>query len=418
MAKVSLILDTRTKSRSKKTNLFPVVLKVSHIKVKMPRTGDYTSLEGWDSIKCQFKKSALANKNLNCEKINAELDKKLYLAKELLYEIGESVHSSTVDSLVYHIKEKWDYNPDSDIKKKIENELLLCEWGNVIINRKLNSNEPGSAQWVSSSLNAIRKFNNGNDIKLYDITVTFLKNFESYHLGLGNSKSTISNYLRAVRSIYNSAIKEDQFVPIKHSFEHYKIPSTNRTKKRAIAKEDLLKLKELNYEPFGGLWNARNYALIMFYCRGMNFIDLVKIKVGDINSGRLHYGRSKTEMPLSVKITDDLQIILNKYLSGKLSDDYLFPSNYDGSTQHFQKYVSQRRRMNERLRVIAKDAGIDTKLTTYTIRHTWATIAKYMGISTALISEGLGHHSIKTTEIYLKDFHNQALDEMNAIVVT
>lgn len=176
-------------------------------------------------------------------------------------------------------------------------------------------------------------------------------------------------------------------------------------------------MKKLNYEPFGALWNARNYALIMFYCRGMNFIDLVKIKVGDINSGKLQYGRSKTEMQLSVKITEDLQAILDNYLSGKVRDDYLFPANYDGSTKHFQKYISQRRRMNERLRVIAKDAEIDAKLTTYKIRHTWATIAKYMGISTALISEGLGHHSIKTTEIYLKDLHNQALDEMNALVV-
>lgn len=417
MAKVGLILDTRTKSRSKRTDLYPIVLKVSHQTVKMPRTGDYTSKEGWDSIKGQFKKSALANRNLDCNSINAELDRKLYLAKELLHEIGESIHSTTVESLVCHIKEKWDYNPNSEIKKKVENEIFLYEWGNVIINRKLNSNEPGTAQWVSSSLNAIKRFNNGNDIKLYDVTVTFLKNFEAHHLGLGNSKSTISSYLRAVRSVYNSAIKEDQFTPIKHVFEHYKIPSANRTKKRAIAKADLLKLKKLNYEPFGALWNARNYALIMFYCRGMNFIDLVKIKVGDINSGRLQYGRSKTEMPLSVKITEDLQAILDNYLPGKVSADYLFPANYDGSTEHFQKYISQRRRMNERLRIIAKDAEIDAKLTTYTIRHTWATIAKYMGISTALISEGLGHHSIKTTEIYLKDFHNQALDEMNALVI-
>ena len=74
--------------------------------------------------------------------------------------------------------------------------------------------------------------------------------------------------------------------------------------------------------------------------------------------------------------------------------------------------------MNERLRIIAADADIQAKFTTYTIRHSWATIAKYMGISTALISEGLGHHSLKTTEIYLKDFHNEALDEMNELVIS
>lgn len=94
------------------------MLKVSHQTVKMPRTGDYTSKEGWDSIKGQFKKSALENRNLNCNNINAELDRKFYLAKELLHEIGESIYSTTVESLVCHIKEKWDYNPNSEIKKK------------------------------------------------------------------------------------------------------------------------------------------------------------------------------------------------------------------------------------------------------------------------------------------------------------
>ncbi|WP_417959455.1 tyrosine-type recombinase/integrase [Flagellimonas taeanensis] len=47
------------------------------------------------------------------------------------------------------------------------------------------------------------------------------------------------------------------------------------------------------------------------------------------------------------------------------------------------------------------------------MRHTWATTAKNLGISIALISEGLGHSSISTTETYLKDFQNAALDEMN-----
>ena len=73
--------------------------------------------------------------------------------------------------------------------------------------------------------------------------------------------------------------------------------------------------------------------------------------------------------------------------------------------------------MNERLRIIAADAGIDGQFTTYSIRHSWATIAKYMGISTEIISEGLGHKSLKTTQIYLKSFQNEILDEANERIV-
>ena len=106
------------------------------------------------------------------------------------------------------------------------------------------------------------------------------------------------------------------------------------------------------------------------------------------------------------------------YIARKKPNGYLFPNYNDGSTEQFQKYKSQRRRMNERLKLMAEEAGVTTELTTYSIRHSWATIAKYTGISTALISEGLGHSSVKTTEVYLKDFENAALDEITEKVAS
>ncbi len=66
--------------------------------------------------------------------------------------------------------------------------------------------------------------------------------------------------------------------------------------------------------------------------------------------------------------------------------------------------IFKNRRMNERLKIIAKEAGIKGRFTTYNIRHSWATIAKHLGVSRELISEALGHSSLRTTQIYLKDF--------------
>ena len=155
----------------------------------------------------------------------------------------------------------------------------------------------------------------------------------------------------------------------------------------------------------------------MFNCRGMNLIDLVKLKKSNVREDRIFYGRSKTGDPLSVKLTSELEEILTYYLEGKSDDDFLFPANYDGSTAKYEKYKTIRRRVNERLKIIALDAGIKQHFTTYAIRHSWATIAKFMGISTAIISEGLGHSSLKTTEIYLKRFDNSTLDEANERIV-
>lgn len=224
--------------------------------------------------------------------------------------------------------------------------------------------------------------------------------------------------MRAIRAVYNSAIKEDQFYTKKNPFDHYKIPTSRRTKKKAVTKSDFIRIRDVHYKTRSPIWHAKNYALVMFNCRGMNFVDLVKLKIRDICQDRIYYGRSKTGDQLSVRITEELAGILSYYTLGKSKEDYLFPANYDGSTKHYEKYKILRRRMNGHLKTIAKDAGIEEHFTTYTIRHSWATIAKFMGVPTEVISEGLGHNSLKTTQIYLKSFTNHVLDEANEMVVS
>jgi site-specific recombinase XerD len=53
---------------------------------------------------------------------------------------------------------------------------------------------------------------------------------------------------------------------------------------------------------------------------------------------------------------------------------------------------------------------------TYSARHSWATIAKNEGIPISLISEGLGHTSEKTTQIYLASFPVDAVNRVNESV--
>ncbi len=50
---------------------------------------------------------------------------------------------------------------------------------------------------------------------------------------------------------------------------------------------------------------------------------------------------------------------------------------------------------------------------TYTARHSWATTAKYRGVPIEMISESLGHKSIKTTQIYLKGFELEERTKVN-----
>ncbi|SDD88067.1 Site-specific recombinase XerD [Pricia antarctica] len=417
MARARLILDTRKKSKSVNERLFPIAVRVFHKKPRMIRLSYSTSKVGWDAKNMMLKKSAFANKDVDCDKVNSAIYEKLHSAKSIINKLGDTLSSISADTLVENIKKSWDDKLDSKVKKDLSNEITLAEWGQVLIDRKLKSNKPATAKWYKDSIAAFTQFNDDKSVKLHQISVSFLKDFEMEHVSRGNSKNGISSYVRAIRAIYNSALKEDRFLPIKNPFLHYKIPSTARTKKKALSKEKIVAIRNLRYNENTNLWHTKNYLLSMFNCRGMNLIDLAKLKVKSINGSRIFYGRSKTGDPLSIRITDELAVILDYYIDGKDENDFIFPIGYDGSVETFTKYRSDRRLVNKLLKRIAEDAGIDEKITSYYIRHSWATIAKNMGISTEIISEGLGHHSLKTTEIYLKSFDNSVLDDANELIV-
>ena len=60
---------------------------------------------------------------------------------------------------------------------------------------------------------------------------------------------------------------------------------------------------------------------------------------------------------------------------------------------------------------MARRLHISGDLTTYVARHSFATVLKKSGVNIGIISEALGHHSLKTTQIYLGAFENSQIDE-------
>ena len=147
MARAMLILDTRTKSKTVNEGLYPIVLRVFHKKPRMIRFPYWTSKAGWDANKMIFKKSVSVNKNFDCDDINRKIYEKLHSAKSMINDLGETLDKITVDTLVENIKKLWDNELDSKIKKDLSNEITLGEWGKILIDRKLKSGKPSTANW-------------------------------------------------------------------------------------------------------------------------------------------------------------------------------------------------------------------------------------------------------------------------------
>ena len=69
--------------------------------------------------------------------------------------------------------------------------------------------------------------------------------------------------------------------------------------------------------------------------------------------------------------------------------------------------------INKYMKRVAMEIGLNKNVTTYTARHSFATILKYSGASVEYISEALGHAETKTTKSYLAGFDDKTIHEVS-----
>ena len=63
------------------------------------------------------------------------------------------------------------------------------------------------------------------------------------------------------------------------------------------------------------------------------------------------------------------------------------------------------------MKEVAKAQGISQPVTTYSARHSFATVLKRSGASTEFISDALGHSNLNTTKNYLASFEDETLQK-------
>ena len=104
--------------------------------------------------------------------------------------------------------------------------------------------------------------------------------------------------------------------------------------------------------------------------------------------------------------------IILKY--DKTEGKYIFPilKSVDG-IDVFRKYNELLRRYNSELKRLAKKADVNCNLTSYCVRHTWASVAYQQNVDLPVISKALGHTDTKTTMIYIRELNDNRLAEAN-----
>lgn len=82
-----------------------------------------------------------------------------------------------------------------------------------------------------------------------------------------------------------------------------------------------------------------------------------------------------------------------------------------------RQYIYAAHNINRCLKIIGKEIGLSVSLTLYVARHAWASIAKSKNVPLTVISEGLGHDSEMTTQIYLASLDTAVVDRANELIL-
>jgi len=349
-------------------------------------------------------------------KEHKEFRKKLQVIEIKANEAAESLNHfsfEAFESLLY----------STDTKKKD-----VSYYYHIAIEQYRKNEQIGTASSYDLSLKSLLKFNNDKELQFYEITPQWLKDYEKYMIEVEdedknkkkNSLTTVSMYVRALRTIFNNAISEKAINPDLYPFgkRKYNVPTPKGVKK-ALSKEQLKALFE-GQPQTPEQEKAKAFWFFSYFCNGMNTKDIAQLQYKNISGDTLTFYRAKTaktnsnQAPVTAYLNSFTLNIIEKYGNPDHSpDNYVFsiieptatPENKHNQISNFIRYI------NQHFIKYAKSLKINDKISTYWARHSFATNAIRNGASMEMISELLAHNNLKTTMGYFAGFESEMKKE-------
>jgi site-specific recombinase XerD len=290
------------------------------------------------------------------------------------------------------------------IKSRVKSVSEFCK--DLIEEFKL-SDKIGNAKVYNDLYTSLFKFTkNKLDIPFSHIDVDFLKDYEKWLRQKGCKDTSISLSFRTLRSLYNKAIAAKYAKRTSYPFEEFKVSKFYvKTEKRAVSKDVIKQIMELDLANESGYMNfSRDIFIFSYLCGGINLTDVANLKGSNIINDRLVYIRQKTGKKINIPLSEKAKAIILKYASKELSNKYLFPilndETHKTEAQRYRRRKKVLRNVNKNLKDISKLIGVDTNITSYVARHSYATILKNSGVN--IIQVDNPHQSAMGNSRYVK----------------
>lgn len=242
-----------------------------------------------------------------------------------------------------------------------------------------------------SALKCFTDFHSG--LALHSITLKHIDDYADYLGSLGLKPKTFRNKLTIVRSFVRFLYIRD-LIDIKP--EKIELPSVKQTEANFLDDDEVEKLLSV-------ISDARDRALVLFLIRsGLRASELINLRVDDIFKRSVLVRNGKGGKPRVTRITNDAQEAIDAYMKKAVKSIYLFPNGNGGkiSRQYICRIIT----------AYAKKAGIRKKVSTHTLRHTFATCLLMRGARVEDVQPLMGHANMRTTMIYMH-FTNPYLAE-------
>ncbi|MDE6353257.1 MAG: site-specific integrase [Muribaculaceae bacterium] len=314
-------------------------------------------------------------------------------------------------------REKYTVDDIIDEYKMFVTKYSLSNYMGSLLNQMMQNYRFSTAQNYKTTLNSFCNFMQDR-YPLLSPTIDYLtpdtiQGYETWLRLRGITPNTSSFYMRILRAVYNRAVDE-QVIFNRNPFKHV-YTGIDKTTKRALSLTLISKIKHLDLSYNHSLDMARDMFMMSFYLRGMSFIDMAYLKRTDNQDGYIVYRRRKTGQKLSIKWTDEMQRIIDKYPHNQ--SDYLLPILASRNCHNYNAYRNIGSRINRNLKIIARLVNLNQTLTLYVARHSWASAAQSKGIPLNVISQGMGHDSESTTRIYLNSLDTSLVDKANSVII-
>jgi len=304
--------------------------------------------------------------------------------KEIVSHPNKNLLNASIRSMMAEIEKDFlegslNIKPDKDFYQ-------FCE---AKIKQQKSKDSSGTWRHKKAYLSKLKQFK--PRLRFSEINPSFMLDFENYCRKIGNKPTTVWSSIKFIRTMVNAGL--DDGVITGNPLKKFKGQSYINPERSFLTEEEIDRIEQFAVSSKREvLVKVANWFLFGCYT-ALRYSDVRNFDHSKIVGERIILRTEKAKTDVSIKIHPKLKAILMR----------------------IEPDVFTNQKVNEYLKIIAENCGIEKNLTFHSSRHSFAVYFLNHGGSMETLSKLLGHSSLRTTSIYGKITNLRIDDEVDKV---